>query len=183
MTGLKIQALSCSQAPTPSSSSLPSSPMGNGQPQCESLEPVRHAVENLAEACAPGVGNADGADGGVVSPGLSLVKSARSCEGRRGSDGSFALLGACAALHGYLLEWLSMTEHAEGGGAGGSEEAGSCGGGGASGGGSLTLSGKARWKRFAWWSKNIASLAFCGIPIPPFPLRVVLERPRMHILV
>ena len=141
--GVKLRAFSRSPTAPSSSSSVPSPRMGNAQhPPRENPPRVRRLVERLAEACAPGIGSPDG---GGVSSGLSLVKSARSCEGPRGSDGSVALLGACAALHGHLLEWLAITERAQSDGARGLEEAGSGGGGGRGVRGVLSLSGKTRW--------------------------------------
>lgn len=140
--GVKLRAFSRSPTPPSSSSSVPSPLIGNARhaPR-DNLAHVRPLVEHLAEACAPGIGSADGSG---VSSGLSLVKSARSCEGPRGSDGSVALLGACAALHGHLLEWLATTERAQSDGARGLEDAESGGGGGRGISGVLSLSGKAR---------------------------------------
>ncbi|CAM9343915.1 unnamed protein product, partial [Pylaiella littoralis] len=89
---------------------------------------VAAAVRRVAEACAPGRGgcggNSDGDDdggdsngGGRGFPGLSLTTAsalllrAEKKTGRSGGSsakGSTALVGACAALHVHLLEWLSL---------------------------------------------------------------------------
>lgn len=80
---------------------------GEQQSRDGNLAGVRAVVERLAEACAPGWGGGDSGDSLV--PGLSLIKSVSLYQKTEEWPGALSLVGACAAFHAHLLEWLVLT--------------------------------------------------------------------------
>lgn len=104
--GVKIRALFC-----PLGSCWSSNTNTWQLSRNRNLAAMQHIVKYLAESCAPGWGGGDSnIGGGGCFQGLSLIRAVRLDDAMRGSVGSKALLGACAAFHMHLLGWIAVAE-------------------------------------------------------------------------